>query len=211
MPFASSYRLLSTADRSELLSSVSLLIDALDKESLGRTILMADFDLQVSSKMEVCVKTQSVCPLTIALHLQYRDVKALGGDAEKLADLWKDEAARADKEKGPTDVHPDGGSSLAQIKAYRQVFARVLVVGSELQNLEGKDRYKFERRREDDLDSDSGGENEEGEQEVEEKGKKTGGPVKRMSTLQKARERSRLMKMMMSTKVDDPSDADNPV
>ena len=100
-----------------------LIIDSMPRNTIGRTILEADHNIQV------------------------RDVKALGGDTEILARLGRDKLALAVDSDIPVKTPTESGQALEQIRRYREMFARVLVTASALQQLEGVERYQFERMR----------------------------------------------------------------
>lgn len=100
-----------------------LIIDSMPRNTIGRTILEADHNIQV------------------------RDVKALGGDTETLARLGRDKLALGVDSEMPVKTPTEPGNALEQIRRYREMFARVLVTASALQQLEGVERYQFERMR----------------------------------------------------------------
>jgi potassium channel subfamily K len=104
-----------------------LLIDSMPSNTIGRTILEADHNIQI------------------------RDVQALGGDMEILATLGRAKLDLAEDSELPVAAASEPGQALEQIRRYREMFARVLVTASTLQRLEGVERYQFERMRGEDL------------------------------------------------------------
>lgn len=102
-----------------------LLIDTLPRDSLARTILLADREVQL------------------------RDVRAVGGDSQKLIRLGTEEDRLigndlSSKEKSPTAGAHD---NLEAIRRYRQTFAGLVAGGARLRKLEGDERLIFERTR----------------------------------------------------------------
>ncbi len=106
--------------------SRKLLIDNLPKQSLERSILEADRNIQM------------------------RDVRNIGGDATKLRDLWKEKSRQENKEDNqsfasvPT-IARDHAVTLSEVRRYRDSFAQLLVAAARLQNLKGEERQIFER------------------------------------------------------------------
>lgn len=102
-----------------------LLIDSLPRDSLARTILLADREVQL------------------------RDVEAVGGDAQKIIRLASEEDRLIGKERGLNGNSPAAGAhdNLDAIRRYRQTFAGLVAGGARLQKLEGDQRLIFERTR----------------------------------------------------------------
>jgi hypothetical protein len=102
-----------------------LLIDSLPRDSMARTILLADREVQL------------------------RDVDALGGDTQKIIRLASEEDRLIGHEavsdgKSPAATAHD---NLDAIRRYRQTFAGLVAGGARLQKLEGDQRLIFERTR----------------------------------------------------------------
>ncbi|KAJ9106246.1 hypothetical protein QFC21_001391 [Naganishia friedmannii] len=102
-----------------------LLIDTLPRDSIARTILLADREVQL------------------------RDVAAAGGDVKKIIDLAM-ESDRLIEEENEDPVNSPSASTndnLDAIRRYRETFAGLVTSGARLQKLEGEERLIFERRR----------------------------------------------------------------
>ncbi|KAJ9124176.1 hypothetical protein QFC22_000973 [Naganishia vaughanmartiniae] len=102
-----------------------LLIETLPRNSMARTILLADREVQL------------------------RDVEAAGGDVQKVIDLAMI-SDRLIEEENQTDVNSPSASTndnLDAIRRYREAFAGLVTTGARLQKLEGEERLIFERRR----------------------------------------------------------------
>lgn len=106
--------------------SRQLLVQVLPKGSLSQMLLVADRNVQL------------------------RDVDSVGGDAQKLEDLWLEEIDPNEKDRKQENTDPN----LDTIRRYRETFAKFLVAGTLLKKLEGEEVYRFERRRSetDDID-----------------------------------------------------------
>jgi hypothetical protein len=108
-----------------------LLIDNLPRDSMSRTLLIADREVQK------------------------RDVASIGGDISKISGLWKSEWHAQMNRVGDTeaggvstnDTSTSDDMPLEHIRRYRETFAALLVAGAKLQRLEGNDEYVFERTR----------------------------------------------------------------
>lgn len=144
-----------------------MLVDYMPKGSLAQMLLVADRNVQI------------------------RDVDAVGGDAHKLENLWKEERDAED------EARSTGDDTLEQIRRYRETFALLLVAGTRLQKLEGEDVYRFERRRNDDhLDG------------IEQSGESTESSDEKLSPIDRARERKRLLEAMLREEDKDRQDDD---
>jgi potassium channel subfamily K len=97
-----------------------LIVESLPRNTIGRTLLEADHNLQC------------------------RNVQAAGGDTNILSDLGNSKLGTQPK-VNTTEQPYEGASQLEQIRQYREMFARILATGSALQRLEGEERYRFER------------------------------------------------------------------
>jgi potassium channel subfamily K len=102
-----------------------LLIDSLPRDSLARTILLADREVQL------------------------RDVQAVGGDPQKLIRLGTEEDRLIGNDLSLQGKSPTAGShdNLDAIRRYRETFAGLVAGGARLQKLEGDERLIFERTR----------------------------------------------------------------
>ena len=98
-----------------------LIVESLPRNTIGRTLLEADHNLQC------------------------RNVQAAGGDTDILFDLGKSKLGTPPKVNTAEQQQYEGSSQLDQIRRYREMFARILATGSALQRLEGEERYRFER------------------------------------------------------------------
>lgn len=143
-----------------------MLVDYMPKGSLAQMLLVADRNVQI------------------------RDVDAVGGDAQKLENLWREER------DAEAEANSTGDDTLEQIRRYRETFALLLVAGTRLQKLEGEDVYRFERRRNDDHF-------EELEQLAD-----SSTPGEKLSPVDRARERKRLLEAMLREEDRDREDDD---
>lgn len=102
-----------------------LLIDTLPRDSMARTILLADREVQI------------------------RDVEAVGGDIKKIIDLAMESDRLIEEEHQDNASSPSSSTNdnLDAIRRYREAFAGLLTTGARLQKLEGEERLIFERRR----------------------------------------------------------------
>lgn len=102
-----------------------LLIDSLPRDSLARTILVADREVQL------------------------RDVQAVGGDPQKLIRLGTEEDRLIGNDLSLKGKSPTAGAhdNLDAIRRYRQTFAGLMAGGARLRKLEGDERLIFERTR----------------------------------------------------------------
>lgn len=102
-----------------------LLIETLPRDSMARTILLADREVQL------------------------RDVEAAGGDTKKIIDLAMESDRLIEQEQQDNANSPSASTNdnLDAIRRYRETFAGLLTTGARLQKLEGEERLIFERRR----------------------------------------------------------------
>lgn len=102
-----------------------LLIETLPRNSLARTILLADREVQL------------------------RDVEAVGGDPQKLRQLATEEDQIVGEQRVGSGRSPAGDTidNLDAIRRYRETFAGLVAGGARLQKLEGEQKFIFERRR----------------------------------------------------------------
>lgn len=102
-----------------------LLIDSMPRDSMARTILLADRQVQL------------------------RDVKAVGGDVQKIRLLGTEEDQLIEDEQLNTGKSPAAGAhdNLDAVRRYRETFAGLVAGGARLQKLEGDQRLIFERTR----------------------------------------------------------------
>ncbi|KAJ9126601.1 hypothetical protein QFC24_001630 [Naganishia onofrii] len=100
-----------------------LLIETLPRDSMARTILLADREVQL------------------------RDVEAAGGDTKKIIELASESDRLIEEEQQHKSPSASTNDNLDAIRRYREAFAGLVTTGARLQKLEGEERLIFERRR----------------------------------------------------------------